>query len=201
MTWTSEFAIVPQDDGTHAHLSSVAEDSDTIAALAVRERWSVYQPLEIVQDKYTATFEEGDAIVRVSLSDSGEQVLLLTWEDVDSGRVDELVTWEDGATTIDLGDGEAMVILDDDVYVAMDALYAGSNEIGLSVFLDDGSGWTEAVVDVEGEISGAAQLVLADGKMYIGGSYWGEEGYYRERSLDSGGESTFVVIVGTPAGG
>ena len=201
VTWTSEFAIVPQDDGTHAHLSSVAEDADTIAALAVRERWSVYQPLEIVQDKYTATFEEGDAIVRVSLSDSGEQVLLLTWEDVDSGRVDELVTWEDGATTIDLGDGEAMVILDDDVYVAMDALYAGSNEIGLSVFLDDGSGWTEAVVDVDGEISGAAQLFLADGKMYIGGSYWGEEGYYRERSLDSGGESTFVVIVGTPAGG
>ena len=90
-----------------------------------------------------------------------------------------------------------MVISDEEAIAAMDDLYSGSNQIGLSVFLDDGSGWTEAVVDVEGEISGAAQLFMADGRVFIGGSYWGEGGYYRDRPT----EDTFVLVVGTPAGG
>ncbi len=197
VSWSSEFAIVPQDDGTYAHLSSVAADSGTIAALAVRERWTGYQPLEIVQDQYTASFEEGEALVTVRESDSGEQVLLLTWEDADSGLVAEMITWADGATSIDLGNGDVMVISDEEAIAAMDDIYSGSNQIGLSVFLDDGSGWTEAVVDVEGEISGAAQLFMADGRIFIGGSYWGEGGYYHDGPV----EDTFVLVVGTPAGG
>lgn len=194
--WNSEFAIVPQDDGTYAHLSSVAEDSGTIGVLAVRERWSEYRPLEIVQDQYTATFEDGESVVRVTGTASGEEVLRLTWEDVDSGFLGERITWDDGATSIDLGNGDVMVITDEEAYTALEALYSGSGEIGLSVFLDSGSGWSEAVVDVAGAISGAARVFLVDGRIYIGGSYWGEEGYSQEGPV----EDTLVLIVGTPAG-
>ena len=197
VNWSSEFAIVPQDDGTHAWLPSVAaDDADTVGVLVVKERWSGYRPLEIVQDRYTAVFEDGETVVRVTDNDSGEVVLALTWGDFDSGAASDVVTYEDGATTMELGNGDVMVIPDEEARTAMTTQYAGANQMGLSVFLDDGSGWVEAVVDVEGVMSSASKLFLADGRIFIGGSYWGEQVYY-----EGPAEGTFVLIVGTPPGG
>ncbi|MDJ0922936.1 MAG: hypothetical protein QNJ77_00130 [Acidimicrobiia bacterium] len=197
LSWSSEFAIVPQDDGTHAWLPAVAADeTGTVGVLAVKERWSEYRPLEIVQDQYTAVFEDGEAVVTITHTDSGEPVLLLTWEDFDSGAASELVTYEDGATSIVLGNGDVMVITDEEARSARQDLYAGANQIGLSVFLDEGNGWVEAVVDVEGTISHASKLFMADGKVFIGGNYWGDGHHY-----EGPGEETFVLIVGTPPGG
>jgi hypothetical protein len=69
--------------------------------------------------------------------------------------------------------------------------------MGLSVFLNDGSGWTEAVVDVEGVIGGTSQVVLAEDRIIIGDSYWPMEAHpYEEQT-----EATLVIIVGTPVGG
>ena len=89
-----------------------------------------------------------------------------------------------------------MAIPDEEAYAAMDQLYGGSSEMGISVFLSNGSGWVEAVVDVEGNISGASQLFLADGKVLIGGNYW-RDGNYGEFGPT---EDTFVLLVGSPAG-
>ncbi len=198
VAWSTEFAIVPQDDGSHAWLTSAAADeTGTVGALVVKERWGEYQPLVIEQDQYSATFEDGESVLRVTETGSGELVLSLTWQDFEEGDAGSVVTWEDGVTRIDLGNGDVMAIPDDEARAAMNELHSGSNEMGMSVFLSNGSDWVEAVVDAEGSISGATQLFLADGKIFIGGSYWGEEAYYHEAGPS---EDTFVLLVGVPAG-
>jgi hypothetical protein len=200
LSWSTEFAIVPQDDGSYAWLSSVAVDEvGTVGALVTKERWGgEYQPLVIEQDEYTATFEDGEYVVMVTETGSGELVLSLTWRDFEEGDAADLVTWEDGVTTIVLGNGDVMAIPDDEAIAAMNELYSGSNEMGISVFLSTGSGWAETVVDAEGGISAASQLFLADGKILIGGNYWSEEAYYSEIGPS---EDTFVLLVGLPAEG
>ncbi len=198
VAWNSEFAIVPQDDGSYAWLTAVtANDAGTLAALAVRERWAEYGPLVIEQEKYTATFEDGDAVLRVTETGSGIAVLTVGWRELEDGSATGLFTWENESTSILLGNGDVMVIADHEAHAAMESQYAGGGQMGLSVFLNDGSGWVEAVVDVEGEISGASQLSLTDGRIIIGGSSWGMEPYYHEGPIDN----TFVLIVGTPVGG
>ena len=196
VTWSTEFAIVPQDDGSHAWLTSAAADeAGTVGALVVKERWGEYQPLVIEQDGYSATFEDGESVLRVTEISSGELVLLLTWQDFEEGDAGSIVTWENGVTSIVLGNGDVMAISDDEARAAMDELYRGSNKLGMSVFLRNGSGWVEAVVDAEGGISGATQLFLVDGSIFIGGNYWGAESYYEPPSDES-----FVLLVGTPGG-
>jgi hypothetical protein len=198
ISWASEFAIVPQDDGSHAWLPAVAaDDAGSIGALVVRERWSAFKPLVIVQDKYTATFEDGETVVSVTETGSGELVLSLGWADFEDGPGSEIVAWDGEATSIDLGNGDVMLISDEDAYAAMDSRYGTSSQMGLSVFLNDGSGWTEAVVDVEGVISGTSQVVLAEDRIIIGDSYWPMEAHpYEEQT-----EATLVIIVGTSVGG
>lgn len=199
LSWSTEFAIVPQNDGSSAWLSSVAaDDTGTVGALVVKERRGDYQPLVIEQDQYTATFEDGESVVRVTETGSGALVLSLSWPDFEEGDAGSIVTWEDGVTSIVLGNGAVMAIPDDEARAAMDELYSGSNEMGISVFLSNGSGWTEAVVDAEGGISGASHLFLADGRIFIGGNYWGEEMLYDEGAPAG---DTFVLLVGMPAGG
>ncbi|MCP4965563.1 MAG: hypothetical protein GY926_10030 [bacterium] len=199
ISWDSEFAILPQSDGSHAWLSDVATDgAGTLATLAIREKYSEYTPLIIEQATYTAMFEDGDTVLRVTDTASGETVLSLGWEAFDNGSAADVVTYADGATSIDLGNGDVMVITDDEAYSAMETRYSERGQLGLSVFLNDGTGWAEAVVEVEGVIDGASQLFLADERVIIGGSYWGMEHsyYYEERS-----QGAFVILVGTPAGG
>ncbi len=197
ISWSTEFAIVPQDDGSHAWLTSVAvDDAGTVGALAVKERWGDYRPLVIEQDRYTAFFEDGESLLRVTETGSGELVLSLTWQDFEDDAVADIVTWEDGVTTIELGNGDVMAIPDDEATAAMDELYGGGNEMGISVFFSNGSEWVEAVVAAEGSISGASQLFLADGKIFIGGTYWGAESYYRAPT-----DEALIVLVGTPSGG
>jgi hypothetical protein len=198
ISWSTEFSIVPQDDGSHAWMSSVAADeAGTVGALVTKQRWNdEYRPLVIEQDQYTATFE-GDSLLEVVDTGSGELVLSLTWRDFEEGDAADLITWEDGVTTIVLGNGEVMAIPDEEAYAAMDQLYRGSSEMGISVFLNSGTGWVETVVDAEGGISGASQLLLADGKVFIGGNYWGDSNYGEFGPADD----TFVLLVGTPAGG
>ncbi|MEA2003321.1 MAG: hypothetical protein U9N84_15730, partial [Actinomycetota bacterium] len=197
VTWTSEFAIVPQDDGSYAWLTTVtADDAGTLAALAVRERWSEHSPLIFEQEKYTATFEDGETMLRVTETGTGTAVLSLGWQELEDGSAAGLFTWDNEATSISLSNGDVMVITDDEAYAAMESQYAGAGQIGLSVFLNHGSGWVEAVVDVEGGFSGASQLFLDEGRIIIGGSYWDMEPYYHEGPVDS----TFVIVVGTPVG-
>jgi hypothetical protein len=199
LAWSTEFAIVPQDDGSHAWMPAVAsDDAGTLGALVTKERWGEYQPLVIEQDEYTATFEDGDFLLRITETASGEVVLSVTWQDIEEDGLMEVVSWEDGVTTIDIGNGDVMTISDDAAIAAMDELYSGSNEMGISVFLGDGSGWVEAVVDAEGGISGASQLFIVDGRIFIAGNYWGEEVSYREFGPS---EDTFILLVGAPAGG
>ncbi len=197
VSWTSEFAILPQNDGSHAWLSDVTNDgAGTLGTLAIREKYSEYSPLVIEQDTYTAIFEEGEYVLRVTETASGETVLGLGWEEFEEGS--SPVTYADGATSIDLGNGDVMVISDDESYAAMETQYAGNGQLGLSVFLNDGTGWSEAVVEVEGGMNGASELFLADGKIVIVGSYWGMEHSYRYEEPTA---NSFVIIVGTPVGG
>ena len=48
----------------------------------------------------------------------------------------------------------------------------------------------------EGVMNDASELLLVDGQIIIGGSYWRGEPHY-----EASGESNFVMIVGTPLGG
>jgi hypothetical protein len=197
VSWTSEFAILPQNDGSYAWMSDVTNDgAGTIGALAIREKYNEYTPLVIEQDKYTAIFEDGEYVLRVTETASGESVLSLGWEEFEEGSTP--VTYADGATSIDLGNGDVMVISDEESYAAMETRYASNGQLGLSVFLNDGTGWAEAVVEVEGGMSGPSELFLADSNIVIAGSHWGMERSYRyEEPI----ENSFVIIVGTPVGG
>lgn len=193
--WVSEFAVVPQDDGSYVSLTDVASDGvGTVGALAYREKWSEYEPLVIEKDGYTLTFDDGETALAV-ISSSGETVLVIGWYD---GEESDQVSWEDGVTYIYLGNGDVVTITDEEAYAAMDERWADQGVVGLSVFLNDGGAWSEARVEVEGSLSGAQQLHLLDGKILIAGAYWGEtEPHYFEVS----GDRSFVVIVGTPVGG
>lgn len=195
VTWVSEFATVPQDDGSSAWLAAVASgETGIVGALAIRERWSDFNPLVIEQEQYTATFEDGETVLRVTETGSGDTVVAFTWQDFEGGSASGAVSWDGESTSIDLGNGDVMVITDEEAFTATESRYADTGQMGLSVFLNDGAEWTEAVVDVEGAISGASQLLLIDGRIIIGGSYWGPR-------YDTPGENTFVAIVGTPLGG
>ena len=198
--WTSEFAIVPQDDGSYVSLSAVAaDDNGTVAALARREKWDEYRPLVVEKDGYTLTFEEGDIALRI-VDSAGVEVLALSWFAFEDGTADDIITWDDGTTYISLDSGEVIAIPDDEARAAMEATWAGQGELGLSVFLREGATWAEAIVEVDGGMSGGNQLLMIDGRIIIGGAYWegGGERYYESEFAASG---SFVVIVGTPMGG
>jgi hypothetical protein len=198
IAWMSEFAVVPQDDGSYVSLSGVAADeSGTVGVIARKEKWSEYQPLVIEHDGYTLTFEDGETVLRVTDS-SGETVLSLGWEDFEADGGSDAVTWEDGTTFINLDNGDVIAIADDDAYSAMESRWADQGEMGLSVFVKADGRWGEAIVDVEGGLGGASQLYMVDGKMIIGGTYWGNFEPYRS-DIPVGG--SFVILVGTPLGG
>jgi hypothetical protein len=199
VNWASEFAIVPQDDGSYVSLSAVAaDDNGTVGALARREKWSEYRPLVIEKDGYTLTFEEGDAALRV-VDSTGLEVLVLDWYSFEEGSASDTVTWDEGTTFISLDNGDVVAIPDDEAYAAMETRWVDQGELGLSVFLKDGAAWSETIVEVEGGMSASNQLLMSDGRIIIGGSYWEGGGVpYRSETVASG---SFVVIVGTPAGG
>jgi hypothetical protein len=199
VNWASEFAIVPQDDGSYVSLSAVATDDDgTIGALARREKWNEYRPLVIEKDGYTLSFEEGDTALRV-VDSTGAEVLVLDWYSFDEGSAADAVTWDEGITYISLDNGDVVAIPDDEAYAAMETRWTDQGELGLSVFLKDGATWSEAIVEVEGGMSGSNQLLMIDGRIIIGGSYCegGGEPYRSEVVAESG---SFVIIVGTPVG-
>jgi len=193
--WVSEFAIVPQDDGSYVFLSSVVSDGETTGVLAHRERWADYKPLVLEKDGYTLTFEDGDTALRV-VDASSEPVLTLGWEVYEEGGTDA-VTWEDGVTYINLNTGEVISISDEEAYEAMESRWSDQGELGLSVFLNDGSQWSEAIVEVDGGLSGATHLQMAGGKIIIAGFVWDEQVSYRSSREPKG---SLVIIVGTPSG-
>ncbi len=199
VNWASEFAIVPQNDGSYVSLTAVAADeSGAVGALAYREKWSDYRPLVIEQDGYTLTFEDGETVLSVTEDSSGEVVLEIGWESFEREGGLETITWEDGVTYIELDNGDVVAIADEDAYEAMESRWTDQGERGISVFLNDGTRWSEAIVDVEGGLNGATQLYMVDGKIFIAGSYWAEIESYRS---DIPADSSFVVIVGTPIEG
>ena len=199
VNWASEFAIVPQNDGSYVSLTAVAADeAGTVGALAYREKWSEYRPLVIEQDGYTLTFEDGETVLSVAESGSGEIVLEIGWEAFEQEGGLETITWDDGVTSIELDNGDVVAISDETAFAAMESRWSDQGERGISVFLNDGNRWSEAIVDVEGGLNGATQLYMVDGQIFIAGSYWGEIESYRS---DIPADSSFVVIVGTPIGG
>ncbi len=193
--WMSEFAIVPQNDGSYVSLTAVASDgSGSVGALAHREKWSEYQPLVIEKDGYTFTFEDGETALTVTDA-AGAVVLTAGWSAFnENGAIDE-VTWDDGVTYFDLG-GRVVGVTDEEAYAAMEARWTDQGQLGLSVFVSDGSTWSEAIVDVGGGFGGARQLYMIDGKIIIAGTHWNEP----QRSAGLEG-SSLVMIVGTPIGG
>ena len=80
----------------------------------------------------------------------------------------------------------------------MESRWSEQGELGLSVFLNDGSQWTEAIVEVDGGLSGATHLQMAGGKIIIAGSVWIEDVSYRSSWEPEG---SLVIIVGTPNSG
>jgi len=197
--WVSEFAIVPQDDGSYVSLAAVAADeSGTVGALARREKWNEYQPLVIEKDGYSLRFEEGDIALRV-IDSSGVEVLALGWYSLEEGTAADIVTWDDGTTYINLDNGDVIAIPDDEAYAAMESRWDDQGELGLSVFLKDGATWSEAIVEVEGGMSGGSQLLMLDGRIIIGGAYWERGGELHHSEVVETG--SFVVIVGTPVAG
>lgn len=197
VTWDSEFAVVVQSDGSYASFTDVAADeADNVAALVRREVWSDYEPLVIEKDGYVLTFEDGESLLTVTDS-SGGAVLSLTWADFESSAAGEIVTWEDGTTYIDLGNGDIVAIPDEEAWAAMEERWAYQGELGLSVFLRENGSWSEAIVEVDGGLNGAGQVYLSDGKVIIAGTNWD---YTGTELYDEGGESSFVIIVGTPRG-
>ena len=196
--WISEFAVVPQDDGSYVSLADVAADaSGTVGVLSRKEKWSDYRPLVIEQDGYTLTFEDGETVLRVT-DGTGETVLALGWESFEQDGGSDVVTWDEGTTYINLDNRDVIAIADEDAHAAMESRYDEQGQLGLSVFIKDRGQWAEAIVDVAGGLSGASQLSMVDGKIIIGGTYW--ENVERYRS-DIPAGSSFVIIVGTPIGG
>ncbi|MDJ0664547.1 MAG: hypothetical protein QNJ75_08295 [Acidimicrobiia bacterium] len=199
VSWVSEFAIVPQDDGSYVSLSAVAADeSGTVGALARREKWNEYEPLVIEKDGYTLRFEEADIALRV-VDAAGVDVLVLDWYSFEEDAFSDVATWDDGVTYINLDNGDVIAIPDEEAYAAIETRWEDQGAMGLSVFLKDGATWSEAIVEVEGGMSGGNRLLMIDGRIIIGGSYWqGGEELYRSEVVETG---SFVVIVGTPIGG
>jgi hypothetical protein len=152
----------------------------------------------IDQDGYTLTFENGETVLSVADSGSGEIVLEIGWEAFEQEGGLETITWDDGVTYIELDNGDVVAISDEKAFEAMEARWSDQGERGISVFLNDGNRWSEAIVDVEGGLNGATQLYMVDGQIFIAGSYWGGIESYRS---DIPADISFVVIVGTPIGG
>lgn len=198
ISWSTEFATAPQDDGAHVWLSNVASDGEgLVAVLATQESYTEYQPLAIEQDKYTAVFEDEEVVVEVTENASGEPVLALTWEDFDRAEgAYELITRDGETTVFQLDNGDVMVITDEEAESAVESRFgAESGAASSSVFLKSGNSWSEVVVDSGGGIGGGSQLFISDGRIIIAGTDWGAAVYSSEIP-----ETSAVVLVGTPAG-
>lgn len=197
ISWATEFTAAPQDGGGYVWFNDIASDGNGLVGLiASHESAYEYRPLVIEQDRYTAVFEDGEIVVHITENDSGETVLLLTWEDFDVDPDNSSVTHDGEATLFALGNGDTMRISDADASAAMESRYIDeAPKVGASVFLKEGSSWSEAVVDPGGGFSGASQLYMSDGRIIIAGSYWG--GYPYDVETDDDGA---VVLIGIPAG-
>jgi hypothetical protein len=191
--WASEFSIPAQSDGSWVYLADLTADTaGNLAVLLQREVWAESLPLVIDKDGYTLTFGEGETALVVTTA-TGEIVLTLGW---DTGGSDA-VSWANAATHVTLDNGDVVTITDEEAYAAIEARWAESSRMGVSVFLRESGDWSEAIVEAEGALRGVSQAYLFNGKIIIAGTvYDGDLAAYA--SGDGITSGSFVVIVGTP---
>lgn len=198
LQWTSEFTVGPQDDGRYVWLSGLAHGSMGTVAVGNREGSYGFEPMRISTGGNTAEFD-GDQVVLITDDTTGEELLVVTWGDVESGLVSEYAVYEDGETRFFSSDGDLIMAIPDELVEAArvereEALRASIAQV---LFLHDGNEWFEVDVEsgsldyIHGAVVGNDQIILL-GVRGDGYGYWDHE--------PTGFSSEVIVLIGTPAG-
>ena len=194
--WVSEFTIGPQDDGTYVWLTAMADGPIGTVVVGNREGPYDYQPLAIEKGGLTAEFE-GEFVVRIT-TEAGEEALLLTWDDVESGTLGELVVYENEETLFYGPDGELLMTITNQE--AQEAYESRDEEAQPAVqqvmFLQTDGTWHEVAVGGAG-VNYVSGMVVGDSRVLLGGVEW-DNSYYPEEGF-GGGSSSMVVLIGEPA--
>ena len=195
--WVSEFTIGPQDDGTYVWLTAMANGPIGTVVVGNREGPYAYEPLAIEKGGLTAEFE-GEFIVRIT-TDSGEELLVLTWENVEDGSLGDFVVYEDEETRFYGHDGDLLLAITNQE--ARDAFAARDEEAQSALqqvmFLETEGSWNEVVVGGVG-VNYVSGIVVDESRVLLGGVEWGNA-YYSEDSY-RGGFSSIVILIGSPTG-
>ena len=197
VSWETAFTIGPQDDGQYVWLSTMAHGSLGTVAAGTRENVYEYSPLTVTKAGLTAEFE-GEFVVRITDDSTGDELLLLTWEDFDSGAVGDQIAHEDDETRFFNSSGNLVMAITDEeakeaVGIREEQFQSARRQV---MFIEVDGEWFEVEVDAEG-VDYVSGLVVGDAEVLLAAMDW-DDSYTWEDEF-GGGASSVVILIGTPA--
>jgi hypothetical protein len=198
VVWETEFVVGMQDDGRYVWLSAMAHGDLGTVVVGSGETAFDYEPLTISKGGLTAEFE-GQYVVRITDDATGDELLALTWADLDRGVSSDQISYEDGETRFFSEDGALIMTITnaeaEEAFRAREAQFEDARHQVMFIELE--GAWHEARVDVAG-VDYVTSVAVGDSQVLLGGTIW-DESYSPESSFRGSG-ATVVILIGTPAG-
>jgi hypothetical protein len=167
-SWATALQMAGRDDGGSVWLQFAAIGGAGTAAIATINPSAAAEVLTITVDSQTATFGAAGSVVEITEDRTGETLLEVTEDDVETGDAD-FATYGDGATRFWSPSGElVMTISDADAFAAFNA-QAGAYDDAVHqvIFIETDGQWFEAGLP-ELDDGFVAQLAVGDDVIVVG---------------------------------